>query len=168
MSTLTVFQYILLVILILFTLVNFYAFTFGRKRSEQGKALYRQTLNQLHQKALTEMKRHGISFEEQRGYLNDLNEGILLAFDTKKKIAGIVLKDSFFHFPYENLVSCTRQYDTLANKKITHVRVIIETTDEYITLLFGSRSYKPNSFLGKFILEDSQEFCTILTESCAR
>lgn len=114
------------------------------------------------------MKTWKLSFEEQRGYLNDANEGILLAFDNKAQVVGIILKDSFFHFAYADLISCTRHYDTLANKKITNIHVVVETKEEYITLLFGTRSYKPNSYLGKFILGDSQEFCTFLTEYCAR
>lgn len=168
MSFTSILQYFFLVLLILVTLANFYSLTFGKKRKQQGKTLYQQTLRQLQEKARDEMKTWKLSFEEQRGYFNDANEGILLAFDNKAQVVGIILKDSFFHFAYADLVSCTRHYDTLTNKKITNIHVVVETKEEYITLLFGTRSYKPNSYLGKFILEDSQEFCTFLTEYCAR
>jgi hypothetical protein len=34
-------------------------------------------------------------------------------------------------------------------------------------LVFGSKAWRRKSYLGKFLLQDSKEFCTILENHCS-
>lgn len=166
MTFTTILQYLLLALLALLTIFNLYSMTTGRKKRKLAAANYQQTLRSLEQKAYELMQQKKLKFDVKQGYLNDLNEGILLTFDTKHKIAAVVLKDAEYVFAYDEFISCTQHYETLENKKISNITVEIETKDSIISLLFGSKPWKPNSYLGKFLLSDSKEFCTLLERYC--
>ncbi|ADY14789.1 hypothetical protein [Sphaerochaeta globosa] len=166
MTFTTTIQYLLLALLALFTLFNIYSLTTGKKKRKLAAANYQQTLRSLEQKAYELMQQKKLKFDVKQGYINDLNEGILLTFDTKHRMVGIVLKDAEYLFSYEEFVSCKQTYETLENKKISNISVEIETKDSIISLLFGSKAWKPNSYLGKFLLSDSKELCTLLEKYC--
>ena len=161
-----VFEYILMFALILLTLFNLYALTAGKKKKKNSVALYKQTLTTLENKAFEEMKKNKISFDEKHGYINDLNEGILLTFDNAKRMMGITLKDAFYLIPFSEVLSCTSKHDTLENGKFTQFTVEVETQDSIITLLFGSRPWREKSTFAQFILADTQEFCSLVTGHC--
>ncbi|MEA4865718.1 MAG: hypothetical protein VB088_10020 [Sphaerochaeta sp.] len=159
-------QYLLLALLAVVTIFNFYALTIGKKKRNRAKANYQQTLRSLEQKAFELMQQHKLKFDIKQGYINDLNDGILLTFDTKKRMVAVVLKDAEYLFGYDEFISCSQHYETLENNKISNITVEIETKDSIISLLFGSKAWKPKSYLGKFLLSDSKEFCTLLERYC--
>ncbi len=160
------FQYVLLAFLVLLTLFNLYALTIGRKKKKQAVANFKQTLAELENKTFKEMKKRQLHFSEKHGYINDLNEGILLTFDHEKKKMGITLKDAFYLINFDEVLNCTAKHDTLDSGKWTNITVELETTKQVITLLFGSRSWKPTSTLAKFILDDSKELSTLVNTYC--
>jgi hypothetical protein len=160
------FQYVLLAFLVLLTLFNLYALTFGRKKKKQAVAKFKQTLAELENKTFKEMKKRQLFFSEKHGYINDLNEGILLTFDHEKKKMGITLKDAFYLFNFAEVLGCTAKHDTLSSGKWTNISVGLETKEQVITLLFGSRNWKPKSTLAKFILDDSKEFSNLVNKYC--
>lgn len=162
----TIIQYLLLALLALLTVFNIYSLTTGKKKRKLAAANYQLTLRALEQKAYELMKQKNLKFEAKQGYINDLNDGILLTFDTKNKVAAVVLKDAEYVFNFDEFVSCSQHYETLENKKISNITVEIETKDSIISLLFGSKQWKPNSYLGKFLISDSKEFCTLLERYC--
>ena len=157
---------VLLVLLVLLTLFNLYSLTIGRKKKKQAVANFKQTLADLENKTFKEMKKRQLFFSEKHGYINDLNEGILLTFDHEKKKVGITLKDAFHLINFDEVISCTPKHDTLDNGKWTNITVELETKEKILTLLFGSRSWKPTSTLAKFILKDSEEFCSLINKYC--
>lgn len=161
-------KYILLVFLVLLTLFNLYSLTIGRKKKKQAVAKFKQTLAELENKTFKEMKKRSLHFSEKHGYINDLNEGILLTFDYEKEKIGITLKDAFYLIPFDDLLSCKESHDTQESGKWTNIRVELETKEQIITLLFGSRSWKPSSSLAKFILSDAQEFCSLVNRRSER
>jgi hypothetical protein len=129
-------------------------------------AKFKQTLAELENKTFKEMKKRQLHFSEKHGYINDLNEGILLTFDHEKRKMGITLKDAFYLIPFDDVLSCTAKHDTLDDGKWTNITVELETKEQIITLLFGSRSWKPSSNLAKFILDDSKEFSSLVNKYC--
>ena len=159
-------QYVLLGFLVLLTLFNLYALTIGRKKKKQAVANFKQTLAELENKTFKEMKKRQLNFSEKHGYINDLNEGILLTFDHEKRRMGITLKDAFYLIPFDEVISCTSKHDIMDNGKWTNITVELETKKQITTLLFGSRSWKPNSTLAKFILDDSKEFSSLVNKYC--
>ena len=159
-------QYVLLAFLVLLTLFNLYVLTIGRKKKKQAVAKFKQTLTELENKTFKEMKKRQLHFSEKHGYINDLNEGILLTFDHEKRKMGITLKDAFYLIPFDDVLSCTAKHDTLDDGKWTNITVELETKEQIITLLFGSRSWKPSSNLAKFILDDSKEFSSLVNKYC--
>ncbi|HCU30050.1 MAG TPA: hypothetical protein DIC57_05310 [Sphaerochaeta sp.] len=166
MTFTTILQYLLLALLAVVTLFNFYSLTVGKKKRNQAKINYQQTLSALERKAFELMKQKNLKFDVKQGYINDLNDGILLTFDTTHKTVAVVLKDAEYLFGYDEFISCTQHYETLENNKISTITVEIETKDSIISLLFGSKAWKPNSYLGKFLISDSREFCTLLERYC--
>ncbi len=159
-------QYVLLAFLVLLTLFNLYSLTIGRKKKKQAVAAFKQTLAELEGKTFKEMKKRQLFFSEKHGYINDLNEGILLTFDHEKRKVGITLKDAFYLINFDEVISCTAKHDTLDTGKWTNITVDLETKDQVITLLFGSRFWKPNSTLAKFILNDAKEFASFVNKYC--
>lgn len=166
MNVTSIFQYLLLVLLAAVTVLNIYALTVGKKKKQQASVNYQQTLRNLEQRAFELMKEHKLSFDEKHGYINDIGAGILLAFDNEKKMVGITLAEDFYLFGFSDYISCKQKYETLENKKLSNISVEIDTQDSIITLVFGSKAWKPTSYLGKFLLSDTQEFCTILENHC--
>ena len=166
MTFTTILQYLLLALLAVVTLFNFYSLTVGKKKRNQAKINYQQTLSALERKAFELMKQKNLKFDVKQGYINDLNDGILLTFDTTHKTVAVVLKDAEYLFGYDEFISSTQHYETLENNRITNITVEIETKDSIISLLFGSKAWKPNSYLGKFLISDSREFCTLLERYC--
>lgn len=159
-------QYVLLALMALLTIFNFYVFVLGREKRERAKAGFQQTLAALDKEATAFMKQRSLNFDVKQGYINDLGEGVLLTFDTERKQVAIFLKDARYTFGFDEFVSCSLRYDTHSNNKISNITVEIETKDSVIALLFGSKQRKPNSYLGNFILSDSKEFCTLLEQHC--
>lgn len=164
--SMTLLQYVLLTFLVLLTMFNLYSLTIGRKKKKKAVASFKQTLAELENKTFKEMKKRNLFFSEKHGYINDLNEGILLIFDHEKKKLGITLKDAFHLFDFDEVIGCTPNHDTLDTGKWTNITVEIETKEQVLTLLFGSRAWKPNSTLAKFILDDSKEFCSLVNRYC--
>ncbi len=157
-------QYILLTLLVPLTLFNLYSLTIGRKKKKQAVASFKQTLADLENKTFKEMKKRQLHFSEKHGYINDLNEGILLTFDYEKEKMGITLKDAFYLISFADIINCKEQYDILESGRWTNISVELETKDQFITLLFGSKIWKPSSSLAKFILSDVQEFCSLVNK----
>lgn len=160
-------QYLLLALLVIVTAANLYALTIGKKKNRNRAATnYRLTLQKLGVRTNELMKEHGYNFDDRHGYINDIGDGILLCFDTKKQVVGITLAEEFYHFPYADFVSCKQDYEMLENK-LSNISVVIETNDAIITLVFGSKAWRRKSYLGKFLLQDSKEFCIILENTCS-
>ena len=89
-----------------------------------------------------------------------------MTFDNEKRMVGITLAEAFYLFSFSDYVRCEQKYETLENNKLSNISVEIETQQEIITLLFGSKAWKASSYLGKFLLSDTKEFCSILKERC--
>lgn len=164
MSTTAIIQYILLLLLVAFTLFNLYAFTAGKKRRRAAQSDFRRTLAALEQEALAVVEQEKVSFETKIGYMNDRNQGILLTFDAQHEVLGIFLSGEHHLIRADRFISATQRYEALGDKKITNIVVDIETEESVITVLFASRSYRPSSYLGKFILSDSREFASRITD----
>lgn len=168
MSTMKIVQYILLVLLAALTIFNFYYFTVGRKRKNAAKVQYQQTLGIIERQAVTIVKREKLPIATQMGYLNDRNQGILLTFDKAGEMAAIFLDGEHHIITSDQFVKASQHYDEDGPNKITNVTVEVETTDSLLSLSFGDGSYRPSSYLGKFILEDSKDFCDRLTDHFAQ
>lgn len=164
MNKTSIIQYILLVLLAAFTLFNFYNFTAGKKRRKAAHNDYKRTLALLEQDAMKVVKREKVAFETKVGYINDQNQGILLTFDKKHELVGIFLSGEHHIIRKDEFVSATRRYEQYYAKKITNIVVDVETTASILTVTFGTRAFRPTGYLGKFILSDSEEFATRITE----
>ncbi|MCK9548945.1 MAG: hypothetical protein M0Q37_10585, partial [Sphaerochaeta sp.] len=162
MSITAIIQYILLLLLVAFTIFNIYNFTAGRKRRAAAKAQYERTLALLEQDAMAVVKKEKVTFATKMGYINDQNQGILLAFDKDHELVGVFLSGEYHLIRADHFVSATQRYETHDDKKISNVVVDVETSDTILTVTFGARTYRPSSYLGKFILSESQEFANYI------
>ena len=159
-------QYILFAALILLTVFNFYALTTGRKKKLKGEETFKKILRDLENKTFVEMKKNHISFDEKHGYINDANQGFFLSFDSKKRKMGIATNDEFFLLDYDEVVSCEVKSDPLAKGLVTNVRIELETKDDQLVFVFGTKEWKPKSRWGAFLLSDAQEFCNFVQSHC--
>lgn len=157
-------QYILLGLLAAFTLFNLFIFTVGRKRRRAAQHSHQETMAALEQEAMAVVKKEKVSFETKLGYMNDQSQGVLLTFDKQHELVGIFLRGQYYLIWGEQFISATQRYETRDDKKVTDVVVDVETEESIITVTFATRAYRPSSYLGKFILSDSQDFATRITE----
>lgn len=164
MNRTSIIQYLLLVLLAAFTLFNFYNFTVGKKRRKAANSTYKHTLALLEQDAMAVVKKKKVAFETKVGYINDQNQGILLTFDTAHELVGIFLAGEHHIIRADEFVSAIRRFEQSGQKKITNIVVDVETTTSILTVSFATRAYRPTGYLGKFILQDSEEFAARITE----
>ncbi len=160
--SMSTFQLILFVVLVPLTVFNIYSLTVGRKKRKTADVKYQQILVEIEKQALSIAKREKLPFETQMRFLNDANQGILLAFDKKGELAGVFFDGSYHLFYQKNFLGAQQTWEVVNEKHITNISVKIETTEEVLTVIFGTRTYRPRSYLGKFILKDSNEFCTAI------
>lgn len=168
MSITAIIQYIILLLLIALTLFNLYNFTVGKRRRKSAHTDYKRTIALLEQDALAVVKKEKLRFETQIGYINDQNQGILLTFDKEGEMVGIFLTGEHHIIRFDEFISATRHYTEEENKRITAIVVDVETTTSVLTITFGSRTYRASSYLGKFILSDSEEFASRITDHLRR
>ncbi|HZJ88359.1 MAG TPA: hypothetical protein VFC80_04325 [Sphaerochaeta sp.] len=160
----SILQLILFAVLIPLTLFNFYFFTIGRKKRSRSQAEYQQILAKIERQAMEISKQAQLPFETQLRFLNDASQGILLAFDSVGELVGVFFDGSHHLFYRKDFLKAKQRWDQVDAKRITNISVEIETTEEVLTVIFGTKAYRPNSYLGKFILEDTQDFCTRINE----
>lgn len=164
MTTTSIIQYILLVLLVIFTVFNFYNLTAGKKRRKAAQNEFKRTLALLEQDAMKVVKKEKVAFETKIGYMNDQGQGILLTFDKEHELLGIFLSGEHHIIRKDEFVSAKQRYEQCDGKKITNIVVEVETTSSVLAIIFGTREYRPTGYLGKFILSDSEEFATRVTE----
>ncbi|AEV29792.1 hypothetical protein SpiGrapes_2005 [Sphaerochaeta pleomorpha str. Grapes] len=167
MSFSKIIQYILFVALVLLTVFNFYALTTGRKKKLKGEETFKKILRDLENRVFSEMKKNHISFDEKHGYINDTNQGFFLAFDSKNRKMGIATNDEFFLLGYDEVVSCGVKSDPLQRGLVTNVRVELETKEDLLVFVFGTKKWKTKSHWGAFLLSDAQEFCDFVNSHSA-
>ena len=162
MSTLEI---ILIIGLIPITAFNIYYFTIGRKKKREREQYCRQIISELEKKTLTEMEKNHLQFDEKQTFLNDAGEGIQLSFSKDRRQMAITLKEAFHWMHFSDVKGCSVRHDE-ANGKYSNIRVEIETAKKVITIVFGTRAWRPKSFVGKLVIENAMEFCNLVKARC--
>jgi hypothetical protein len=158
-------QYILFLLLGLVTLLNLYYFTIGRKRKRAVDASVQQTMHTLDRRTAELAKQKKLSFDVKQNYLNDRSQGVVLAIDSTQRIIAIILETETHLLTCDEVRKAQQTYQTLPGGKITNLCVEVETPDAVISITFASRTYRPTSYLGKFLLEESAEFAATIEGS---
>jgi hypothetical protein len=158
-------EILLLIVLIPFTVFNIYNLTIGKKKKREGTQHYRQIFAELENKTIAEMEKNNLKFDEKQFFLSDVAEGIQLSFSKESRQMAITLKDAFHWMPVSDVQACCVQHDE-SKGKYSNIRVEIKTTDKAITFVFGTRAWRPKSFLGKMVIENAAEFCNLVNTLC--
>jgi hypothetical protein len=74
---------------------------------------------------------------------------------------AITLKDAFHVLPLSDVQACSVQHDE-SKGKYSNIRVEIKTADKVITIVFGTRPWRPKSMLGKMVIDEATEFCNLV------
>lgn len=167
LSVMHIVLYILFLLLGLVTLFNLYYFFIGRKRKRAIDASVQRTMYALDRRASGIEHQRDLSFDVKQNYLNDRSQGVVLAIDSTKRVVAIILAEETHFISCEELVKAQQTYQTLPGGKITDLCVEVETQDAIISVTFASRRYRPTSYLGKFLLEESAEFVATIEGACA-
>ena len=162
MSTLEI---ILILGLIPITAFNIYYFTIGRKKKQAREQYCRQIISELERKTIAEMEKNHLQFDEKQAFINDAGEGVQLSFSNDRGQMAITLKEAFHWMHFSDVKGCTVRHDE-ANGKYSNIRVEIKTTKKVITIVFGTRAWRPKSFVGKLVLENAMEFCNLVKARC--
>lgn len=162
MSTLEI---ILIIGLIPITAFNIYYFAIGKKKKRAGEQHCRQVLSELEKKTLAEMDKHHLKFDEKQAFLNDAGEGVQLSFGKESGKMAVTLKDAFHWMNFSDVKACSVRHDE-SNGKYSNVRVEIKTTNKVITIVFGTRAWRPKSFVGKLVIENAMEFYSLVKTHC--
>ena len=78
---------------------------------------------------------------------------------------AITLKEAFHWMHFSDVKGCSVRQDE-ANGKYSNIRVEIETAKKVITIVFGTRAWRPKSFVGKLVIENAMEFCNLVKARC--
>jgi hypothetical protein len=159
-------QYIVLFALALLTALNFYTLTRGRKKRKEGEEHFRKVFEELERKTDREAEAHGLSLDDRHGYLNDAGKGYFLSFDGERRMVGITTEEDFLAIPYDKVRSCTVCSEPLKNGKHTDIRVELETTEETLRFVFGTKQWNPKSHLGAFLFSDADQFRDFVKDRC--
>jgi hypothetical protein len=154
-------EIILLIALIPITAFNVYYLTIGKKKKQAASQHIRQTFSELESKTIAEAEKSNIKFNDKQNFLNDALQGVLLSFSTKSRQMAITLKDAFHLIPFGDVRACSVQHDE-SNGMYSNIRVEIKTTDKVITIVFGTRAWKPKSLMENKIMEEATEFCNLV------
>jgi hypothetical protein len=107
------------------------------------------------------MGKNNLKFDEKQAFLNDVGQGVQLSFSKESRHMAITLKDAFHLMPLSDVQVCSVQHDE-SNGKYSNIRVEIKTTDKVITIVFGTRPWRPKSMLGKMVIGEATEFCNLV------
>jgi hypothetical protein len=154
-------EIILLIVLIPITAFNLYYLTIGKKKKKAAAKNYRQTFSELESKTIAEMEKNNLKFDEKQAFLNDVGQGVQLSFSKESGQMAITLKDAFHLMPFSDMQVCSVQHDE-SNGKYSNIRVEIKTTDKVITIVFGTKPWRPKSMLGKMVIGEATEFCNLV------
>jgi hypothetical protein len=158
-------EILLLIVLIPITAFNLYYLTLGKKKKKAAAQNYRQTLSELENKTIAEMEKNNLKFDEKQAFLNDAGQGVQLSFSKDSRQMAVTLKEAFHLMPFSDVQTCSVQHDE-SNRKYSHIRVEIMTTDKVITIVFGTKAWRTKSIMGKMIIEEATEFCNLINAHC--
>ena len=154
-------EIILVIVLIPITAFNLYYFTIGKKKRKAAAQNYRQIFSELESKTIAEMEKNKLKFDEKQAFLNDIGQGVQLSFSKESRHMAITLKDAFHVLPLSDLQACSVQHYE-SKGKYSNIRVEIKTADKVITIVFGTRPWRPKSMLGKMVFDEATEFCNLV------
>lgn len=163
MSIKDILSYILLMILIAFTLLNFYALLTSKKRRAASTMKYNTEMSTIESNLLRIMKERALNFTMVRRFMNDKGQGIILVADMEKRIAAIGMTGDTELFSFGELTDA--HADFTKGKRRYHtasVTAVIRGVD--ITYEIGTRPFFRRGIIGKVIYETAGEFNASLWE----
>lgn len=157
------FGYIILIILLMFTLLNFYAQIVSKRKRKVGEAQFKALAARMERVAYEEMRRRHITFDEKRHYVNDKDQGILLCADNARQLLGLVIDGDFTLIPFDAIkeAKCVVHYLDDAKKHYDSIDLVLDTKDETMTIHFATKHYRTKGFFGDFMLKNSED-CAFL------
>ena len=156
-------MYILLMILIAFTIFNFYALLTSKKRRAKSAASYYQEMGTIEDSLLKLMKERALNFTTVKRLMNDKGQGIVIVTDPEKRKAAIGMRGDTELFSFDELTDA--HADFTKGKRRYHtasVTAVIRGVD--ITYEIGTRPFFRRGIIGKVIYETAGEFNASLWE----
>ncbi len=152
---------LLLILIIPITLINFYLITKSNARRKASKKNYRHLLEELTEKAFSDL---GISRKETLEiypYISDDNDNYILAVYRKKDIMAIVSAEDCWKMSTKSKKQCTVETERGEKPRtVSCVRCVVDAPefDENIIIYFSKRTHREKEFVYRFILENANEF----------
>ena len=151
-------MYILLMVLIAFTLFNFYAMMTSKKRRARSAASYQQEMGTIENNLLKLMKERALNFTTVKRLMNDK----IVVTDPEKRKAAIGMRGDIELFAFEDLESAGKEYLQGEKGKILGSRVYAVISGTKYEYTIGSRPFRPKGPLGKVVYDTTEEFHTEL------
>jgi hypothetical protein len=143
------------------TLLNIYSFTYGKKVKKNNEKQFNQLKIKLEQKSIEILKTNNISASSKHFFVSDINEGFLLIFDFTKQLFIIITEDGYDKFYSKDVVKCEPSINK-DGKSLILAKSIISTNFDDTEYIFGTKKRKASSLLGKFIIESTEQFTSLI------
>ncbi len=156
-------KYILLIVLIAITIINFYSFTIGKKIKKNNELQFLLLQKKLEEKSLKIIEKEKILVNSKHFFVSDINEGFLLILDNAKKLVLIISDDTYNTYLAKDIVACKSIFKKNKNV-LLQSSSIIETNDSEYEFTFGTKKRKANSVLGKFIIDTTDQFTDLIND----
>ena len=155
--------YLVVIILIAFTLLNLYSTMTAKKRKAVANAKYQQALKPVEQKLLKLQKERNLNFDKVKRLINDEENAIIFASDSKALITAIGMAEDTLLFKNSELADVKKLYEN-QGKKVLSAKIEIKVNSLCYTYNIGTRPFNPKGFIGKVIYEDTEELYTLLNQ----
>lgn len=152
-------MYILLMILIAFTIFNFYALLTSKKRRAKSAASYYQEMGTIEDSLLKLMKERALNFTTVKRLMNDKGQGIVIVTDPEKRKAAIGMRGDTELFSFEDLEDAGKEYLHGEKKgKVLGSRVYAVISGTRFEYTIASKPFSPKGPFGKVLYQTTEEF----------
>ncbi len=153
--------YILLMVLIALTLLNFYAMLTSKKRRAQSARSYQMEMSEVEGRLLKLMKERALNFTEVWRFMNDKGEGIVLVTDPEKRMAAIGMRGDTELFSFDDITDARADF-TKSGRRYREASVTATIRGTEYTYQIGTKPFWRKGIIGKVVYQTAEEFTAAL------
>lgn len=150
-------MYIVLLIVLAFTVYNFIATSSVKGRNKANRAKYNALFAPVEEALLEEQKRRKCCFGKVVRILNDREQPIVVVRDDTRRIGAIAMKDFLEVFSFDDVKNARIENDGRNNASVK-----VQIREDIFTFDISTKGYSKHSFTGKLCRDMANWFVEAL------
>lgn len=146
-------MYIVLLIVLAFTVYNFIATSSLKGRNKKNKAKFDALFAPVETSLLEEQKKRKCNFGKVVRILNDREQPIVIVRDDAKRIGAIAMRDFLEVFSFDDVKNATVVKDDKNNASVK-----VQIAEKVFTFDISTKGYSKHSFTGKLCQDMANSF----------